>query len=80
MRTARQIFIAIYWALDAAFEEFESDGLRLMLSDMNPFLWAEGESADRAVWVEYLNCFRKEFGGDTAVDVDTLSIWVVASW
>ena len=72
MRSARQIFIAIYWALDAAFEKFESDGLRLMLSDMNPFLWQEGESADRAVWADYLDGFRKEFGGNAATDAASL--------
>lgn len=56
-------FVAMYQALDAAFDEHPtSERLRTFASEANPFLWKGKGSADPAVYAEFEQAWEKEFG------------------
>ena len=73
--TQFELFCAVFYALDAVWEktggkEFRESGfkddsiqnedLRLFLSDANPFLWADLNSADPAMFPEFCNIIQQE--------------------
>lgn len=50
-----ELFTMIYFVLDAYFEkDIEDPFISTVLSDMNPFVWADKGSADPAMYSEYL--------------------------
>lgn len=51
-----ELFTMIYFVLDAYYEnDIEDPFINTVLSDMNPFLWADIGSADPAMYSEYLD-------------------------
>lgn len=57
-----QTFVSMFYALDVAFDEHETERLRSFLSDANPSTWKDGGSADPAVYAEFRKEFDKRFG------------------
>ena len=55
--SAREVFVAMYYILDVAYEKACSEELRQFLSDANPFLFKDGGSADPAVFIEFEQAF-----------------------
>ncbi|MDD6694013.1 MAG: hypothetical protein PUE38_06580 [Olsenella sp.] len=56
-------FVAMYQALDAAFDEHpSSERLREFASEANPFLWKGKGSADPAVYIEFEHAWKERFG------------------
>lgn len=60
--TAYDAFVNMYYALDAAFDEHNSDRLREFVSEADPFLWKDKGSADPAVYIEFEQAWKKRFG------------------
>lgn len=51
-----ELFTMIYFALDAYYEkDIDDPFINTVLSDMNPFVWADIGSADPAMYSEYLD-------------------------
>ena len=51
-----ELFTMIYFVLDAYYEnDIEDPFINTVLSDMNPFVWADIGSADPAMYSEYLD-------------------------
>lgn len=70
--TAYTAFVAMYQALDAAYDTIKSESLRQYLSDANPFLFEGEGSADPAVYVEFEQLFNETCGKSPSA-VDALS-------
>lgn len=60
--TAYAAFIAMYYALDAAYDAIGEEELRRYLSDANPFLFKGEGSADPAVYAELEQAYRGACG------------------
>ena len=60
--TAYAAFIAMYYALDAAYDEIGGEELRRYLSDANPFLFIGEGSADPAVYAEFEQAYKGTCG------------------
>ena len=66
-----ELFTMIYFVLDAYYEnDIEDPFINTVLSDMNPFVWADIGSADPAMYSEYLDFL----GGRTITLENSLSI------
>lgn len=59
--SAYDTFVAMYYALDAAYDEIKDEELRAFLSDANPFLFKDEGSADPAIFAEFSEEFEAEF-------------------
>ena len=57
--TLKQAYIAVYEFLSLYYEETKDDELIDLLSSMNPFLWADGDSADPAIYRDWLDLAKK---------------------
>lgn len=53
------IYLNMYYELNAAWKAKPNDALGDYLSDANPFLWKGRHSADPAIWAEYNDAFKK---------------------
>ena len=49
----KEVFVMTFYCLDAYWEEHQSGELGMICSGMNPFLFADQESADPAIWSEF---------------------------
>jgi len=62
MLNFRQAFIAAYYFLNIYYEETKNDDFLDIISGMNPFLWADGGSADPAAekdWADVAKIIAK---------------------
>jgi len=59
MMTLQQAFIAAYKFLCIYFDETKDDNMIDLLSCMNPFFWADGNSLDPATYQDWLNSAKK---------------------
>ena len=55
----KQAFYALYWTLQAQWEKRKTEGLTMILSDMCPYTFADGNSADPASWPEFCDCCKE---------------------
>lgn len=55
------IFVMMYYALDSEYQDNPSEELRLFLSDLNPFRFADEGSADPAAYEDFKNAYS-EYG------------------
>ena len=60
--TPRQAYLSMFDALDAAWDERQTERLRTFLSESNPHLWRDGGSADPAVFADFSASFEKSAG------------------
>lgn len=60
--TAHVAFMAMYYALEAATDEYPDQGLQTLVQDCDPFVWKDRLSADPAVWAEFSEAFAAEHG------------------
>lgn len=60
------IFIMMFYALDAEYDDAPSEELRLFLSDMNPFIFKDEGSAEPSVYENFKKAYQEY--GKTAVD------------
>ena len=51
--TAHDAFMVMYYALEAATDEYPDQGLTTLVQDCDPFVWKDRLSADPAVWTEF---------------------------
>ena len=58
--TKYELFVMIYYALDAYYEENVSEELNNFLSDMCPFTFADEGSADPAIYAEFCDFIKVE--------------------
>lgn len=58
--TKYELFVMIYYALDAYYEENISEEINNFLSDMCPFTFADEGSADPAIYAEFCNFIKVE--------------------
>lgn len=49
----KQTFYTIYFSFDLFFEETKDEDLDFFLSDMNPFVFSDGLSADPAIYSKF---------------------------
>lgn len=61
--TAHDAFMAMYYALEAATDNYSDQGLRTLVQDCNPFVWKDRLSADPAVWAEFSEAYSGAHGG-----------------
>lgn len=52
-------FLATYYVLDEMYQRTPSDSLAVIASDMNPFLFADGKSADPASYEDFVDCCKE---------------------
>lgn len=52
-------FLATYQLLDEYFNNSQNEKLGMLLSDMNPYLFIDSNSADPAVYYDWKNCAKK---------------------
>lgn len=57
-----QIFIALFYVLDAEYDECKDERLGNYLSGMNPFLFKGEGSADPAIYSEFSSIFKTKIG------------------
>lgn len=62
--TAHDAFMAMYYALEAATDEYPDQGLKTLVQDCDPFVWKDRLSADPAVWVEFSGACSRLRGDD----------------
>ena len=66
--TIRQGYVSIFKVLDNYFSHTDKDAeLRPLLSDMNPYAFKEGYSADPAVWEDWQQCVEKVCGKNSDI-------------
>ena len=58
--TKFELFVMIYYALDAYYEENVSEEINNFLSDMCPFTFADEGSADPAIYAEFCDFIKVE--------------------
>lgn len=64
---AHDAFMAMYYALEAATDEYTDPGLKTLVEDADPFVWKDRLSADPAVWAEFSKEFSENYGeGDVS--------------
>ncbi|MGI6216887.1 MAG: hypothetical protein ACOYIK_04670 [Coriobacteriales bacterium] len=68
MVTAHEAFVAVFYALDAAYDESKDEEIGKYLSDANPFLFNDRDSADPAIFEEYQGKFLNQFGDWAGVE------------
>lgn len=61
--TAHDAFMAMYYALEAATDEYPDQGLKTLAQDCDPFVWKDRLSADPAVWSEFSTAYSELHGG-----------------
>ena len=59
---AHDAFMAMYYALEAATDEYPDQGLKTLVQDCDPFVWKDCFSADPAVWMEFSEACSKIHG------------------
>ncbi len=55
----KQAFHALYWTLHEQWEKQKAEGLTMILSDMCPYTFADGRSADPASWYDFCDCCKE---------------------
>jgi len=60
----RQAFIAAYYYLEVYYNETISEDILDIISSMNPFLWADGGSADPAAEHDWIEVAKNIMTGD----------------
>lgn len=59
--TDYQVFVTMYHALDAAYDENHSDKVLSFIGDADPYIWKGHVSGDPAVFSEFSKTFAKRF-------------------
>lgn len=67
--TAHDAFMAMYYALEAATDEYPNQGLKTLVQDCDPFVWKDRLSAGPAVWTEFSGACSK-LHGDTSMTAE----------
>ena len=62
LAAAHDAFMAMYYALEAATDEYPDQGLTTLVQDCDPFVWKDRLSADPAVWTEFSGACSKLHG------------------
>lgn len=52
----------MYYALEAATDAFQDQGLKTLVEDCDPFVWKDRLSADPAAWAEFSAKFAERYG------------------
>ena len=55
----KQAFHALYWTLDYQYSQTQSFGLGEIASDMCPYTFKDGNSADPASWYDFCDCCKE---------------------
>lgn len=64
--TKYQILLTIFHYLDEEFDKngCRTDGFRQYLSELNPYLWTDGKTADPAYYADFMEITDELFSGD----------------
>ena len=60
--TVHDAFTAMYYALEAATDNYSDQGLQTFAQDCDPFVWRDRLSADPAVYAEFSEAFSASCG------------------
>lgn len=60
--TAHDTFMAMYYALEAATDNYSDQGLQTFIQDCDPFVWKDRLSADPAVYAEFSEDYSAAYG------------------
>ena len=60
--TAHDAFMAMYYALEAATDNYPDQGLQTLVQDCDPFVWKDRLSADPAVYAEFSESYSATYG------------------
>ena len=60
--TVHDAFTAMYYALEAATDNYSDQGLQTFAQDCDPFVWKDRLSADPAVYAEFSEAFSASCG------------------
>ncbi len=60
--SAHTAFTAMYYALEAATDEYDDQGLKTFVQDCDPFVWKDHFSADPAVYAEFYEAYSIAYG------------------
>ena len=60
--TMHDVFVAMYYALEAATDKYDDQKLRTFIQDCDPFVWKDRLSADPAVYAEFSEAYTVAFG------------------
>lgn len=67
--TVHDAFMAMYYALEAATDDYSGQGLQTLVQDCDPFIWKDRLSADPAVYAEFLEAYSAGYG-DGRIDAE----------
>ncbi len=60
--TVHDAFMAMYYALEAATDDYPDQGLQTLVQDCDPFVWKDRLSADPAVYAEFSESYSAAYG------------------
>lgn len=66
-------FLATFYALDEMFQNYPSDSLTAIVTDINPFIFADGKCTDPAAYEDFLDCCKEVEKQENYGDDITLS-------
>lgn len=66
--TYQQALFAAFTLLADLYDQTKSDPLRELISDMNPFIFADHTPADPATWSDWVNCAKAIQGDGNLTD------------
>ena len=67
--TVHDAFMAMYYALEAATDDYPDQGLQTLVQDCDPFVWKDRLSADPAVYAEFSEAYSASYG-DGRIDAE----------
>lgn len=70
MLTKQEAYVAAFYYLDRIYDKEPDENLGDLLSSMNPFLFKDSQSADPAVWFDWLKCVESIIPGDDISEVE----------
>jgi hypothetical protein len=69
-------FVAMYYILDAAYDETHDDGIGQRATEANPFLFKDIGSADPAVYIEFKAAWDARYGEDAEVSAEECKAFI----
>lgn len=69
-------FVAMYYILDAAYDETRDDEIGQRATEANPFLFKDIGSADPAVYIEFKTEWDARYGEDAEVGVEECKAFI----
>lgn len=74
--TLKEAYIYIFRILNKYWYATHDDGLGDILSEMNPFLWKDGNSADPAAWEDWLRVVQTVTSKESITEAEAMKAMI----